>query len=341
MSTTESEVPASSVLRRVYRKYRSKVWLTYSLVVLEEAFNLLYPFAIGIAIDGLLDDNPARIIPFVAIWAVHAVVGLLRQCYDTRVFTSMYASLAADVVLEQRREGLSDSVIVARSTLSREFVEFAETHIPSIISGLLAIVGSLVMLFTYSVESAFYCVLLIVPIVAVNWWYAGRAYALSRELNDQQEREVDVLTSGSEQSIRRHYGLLRKWEIKLSDAEAKNWGTLEVFVIVLCVLVFFQATSSPEAQAGTIFAVISYVRTYTESLDTLPDIIQDLARLIDIRRRIAPNAPGTPGDPGAAAATGAADESGAERPGSGPPPPPPLPTPPSIDDAKPQKGGPT
>lgn len=294
MSVAEPEIPEPSILRRIYRRYRRKVWLTYILVILEELFNLLYPFTIGLAINGLLKGNATSIIPFVAIWAVHAVTGLVRHLYDTRVFTSMYAELASDVVMEQRKRDLPSSVVVARSTLSREFVDFAETHIPSIISGLLAIVGSLFMLFTYSVQSALYCLVLIVPIVAVNWWYAHRAYTFSKELNDQQEREVRIITSEAEPAVRKHYGLLRKWEVKLSDAEAGNWGILEIFVIALCVLVFFQTTSAPAAQAGTIFAVISYVRTYTESLDELPSIIQDLARLVDITRRIAPGAAGTP-----------------------------------------------
>ncbi|MCX4824579.1 ABC transporter six-transmembrane domain-containing protein [Streptomyces sp. NBC_01142] len=298
MSVTEPEVPEPSILRRIYRQYRRKVCLTYALVVLEELCNLLYPFAIGVAINGLLKGDKASIIPFVSIWALHAVTGMVRHLYDTRVFTGMYAQLAGDVVMEQRKRNLPDSVVVARSTLSREFVVFAETHVPAMVSGVLAIVGSLFMLFTYSVRSAFYCVLLIVPIVAVNWWYSHRAYRLNKELNDQQEREVHILTSQPEPTVRRHYSLLRKWEVKLSDAEAKNWGVLEIFVIALCVLVFFQATNSPEAQAGTIFAVISYVRTYTESLDQLPSIIQDLTRLVDIARRISPGAEATPDEAG-------------------------------------------
>jgi ABC-type multidrug transport system fused ATPase/permease subunit len=276
-------------VRRIYRRYRHKVSLTYLLALLEEVFELLYPFATGIAINGLIVGDTSSIIPFVAIWAAHALTGFLRQIYDTRVFTEMYANLASEVVLDQRRRNLPSSVVVARSTLSREFVEFAEIQVPAILSGLLALFGSLAMLVTYDLRSAVYCALLVVPLVGINWWYFKRSSVLNRELNDQQEREVRILTERDERAVRRHYGLLRNWEIKLSDAEARNWGLLEIFVIALTILVFFR-TTSVSVEAGTIYAIISYLRAYVESLDELPEIIQRLTRLVDIGRRVAPGA---------------------------------------------------
>lgn len=286
--------PEQSALRNVYRRYRQKMSLTYVLVLLEEVFELLYPATIGIAINGLLEGALTSMVPFVAVWAAHAVVGLFRQMYDTRVFTAMYADLATDVVAQQRRSNLPVSAIIARSTLSREFVDFAEEQIPAILSGLLAFVGSFVMLMTYDVMSAVYCTLLIIPLVAINWWYARRSYRLNIQLNDQQEREVGVLTSGEPAAVRRHYGMLRKWEVKLSDAEARNWAILEIFVIALSVVVFIRATSLTAVQAGTIYAIISYLRSYVESLDEAPHIIEQITRLMDIARRIRPGSGHTP-----------------------------------------------
>lgn len=303
MASEETDLPEPSILRSVYRRYRARVSLTYILVLLEEIFKLLYPFATGIAIDGLIAGDTSSVIPFMAIWATHALTGFLRQMYDTRVYTKMYATLASAVVMDQRRQKLPSSVIVARSALSREFVEFAQIQVPTIIGGLLAFVGSLVMLLIYDVRSAVYCALLIVPVVLINWWFARRTSVLNRELNDQQEREVNVLVEQGERSVRRHYGLLRKWEIKLSDAEARNWGMLEIFVIALSVLVFFRTTSIVAA-AGTIYAIISYLTTYVESLDDLPVIVRQVTRLVDIARRVGPDAPATgaegtvkPGEP--------------------------------------------
>ncbi|MDQ3764603.1 MAG: ABC transporter six-transmembrane domain-containing protein [Actinomycetota bacterium] len=297
MSTAEAELPEPSALRRVYRRNRKKLTITYGLVVVEEIFELLYPFTIGIAINGLLDGEPSHIIPFIGIWAAHTIVGIFRQMYDTRVFTGMYAELASTVVAEQRARDLPPSTIIARSTLSREFVDFAETQVPAILSGVLALVGSFVMLLFYDERSAMYCAVLLVPLIAVNWWYIRRSYRLNVELNDQQEREVTVLTEQDHTAVRRHYGLLRKWEIKLSDAEARNWGILEIFVIVLSVFVFFRTTSLPGIEAGTIYAIISYLRSYVESLDEVPDTVQQITRLVDIARRIRPGSEDVPGEP--------------------------------------------
>lgn len=297
MSTAEAELPEPSALRRVYRRNRKKLTLTYVLVVVEQVFELLYPFTIGIAINGLLDGESTHIIPFVGIWAAHAAVGVFRQMYDTRVYTGIYAELASTVVAEQRARDLPPSTIVARSTLSREFVDFAETQVPAILSGVLALVGSFAMLLFYDELSAIYCAVLLVPLIAINWWYTRRSYGLNVELNNQQEREVTVLTERDHTAVRRHYGLLRKWEVKLSDAEAWNWGILEIFVIVLSVFVFFRTASLPGVEAGTIYAIISYLRTYVESLDEVPNTIQQITRLVDIARRIRPSSEGVPDEP--------------------------------------------
>jgi hypothetical protein len=74
--------------------------------------------------------------------------------------------------------------------------------------------------------------------------------------------------------------------MKLSDAEAWNWGIVEILSILVFVAVLARATYLPNTETGDIFAILSYVWRLMENLDHIPEIVQQLSRLIDIRKRI-------------------------------------------------------
>lgn len=73
--------------------------------------------------------------------------GALRRRVDTQVFTNIYAKLATNVTISQKQLGVSHATILARTGLSKEFVNFFELHFPIFLTSLVSIVGSVVMLF--------------------------------------------------------------------------------------------------------------------------------------------------------------------------------------------------
>ena len=71
---------ARSPTAAVFRAERWRIALTYGVTLLENLFYLLYPWTIGLAIDGLLaGQGPWALVPLVAIWGAHIVVGAGRQ----------------------------------------------------------------------------------------------------------------------------------------------------------------------------------------------------------------------------------------------------------------------
>lgn len=272
--------------RALYRPHRARILLTYGLTLLENAFNLLYPFATGLAINGLLAGRYDGLLLFGGLWLAHTAAGVARQRLDTRTFTRIYAEVATRVVLEQDRQGLPTSQIVARSALAREFVDFFERDIPMLITSLVGFFGSLIMLFVYDLPTGAACLLLLPPVALASRAYARRAAAFNTALNDELEREVDVLTHRRPAEVRHHFRLLARHRVRLSDAEAANWGVLELFVIALAAFVIVRAVSMPGAQAGTIYAIIAYLYSFAESLEGVPFLVQQLARLRDIGLRM-------------------------------------------------------
>ena len=121
--------------------------LTYTLTLTENGLNVLYPYITGIAIDAVLSGAWAGVAPLLIAWTVHLAVGLFRHVYDTRVFTLVYADLAADLVERQRAQGANAAHLAARVTLSREVIDFLQVEVPAVTASFVNFVGAVAMLF--------------------------------------------------------------------------------------------------------------------------------------------------------------------------------------------------
>lgn len=277
------------MLLRLKRLFVGNAWgisLTYAFSLLENLFNLFYPFATGLAINGLLKNEYGGLMLFSAIWIAHAVVGVYRQRYDTYVFTRIYAKLATEMALAQHKQGVLHSQIVARSGLAREIVDFFEHDIPTIITSVFGFLGSLIMLMSYDWQIGVACLAFLVPIVFFNRRYSRISLQLNRQLNDQLEREVEVLKHQDRGEIEKHYALLSRYRIGLSNAEATTWGLLEGVLIAVNAFVIIRAASLATVEAGTIYAVLAYLWNYASSLASAPLLVQKASRLQDINGRI-------------------------------------------------------
>ncbi len=274
------------ILKRLFITHQKSILLTYCLSLLENLFEVLSPFAIGVAIDGLLKKNYESLTLIICTWLAYLITSVMRQIYDTRTFSIVYSNLATLVVLEQNKQGVPKSQIIARSSLSRGFVDFFERDIPQILRALFGLIGAWVMLFIYDLQIGFYCVTLFVPLFLINRVYIDKTIYLSRKLNDRLEREVEILTECKSEEVFQHYQSLSKWQISLSNAEATNYGLMELFSIVLAIAVLVRTVQLPGIKVGDIYAIISYLLNFLLSLKNVPQLVQQFSRLKDIGDRV-------------------------------------------------------
>jgi ABC-type multidrug transport system fused ATPase/permease subunit len=275
-----------SLLQTIFGKYRRRIVGTYVVTLAENLFELAYPSLTGLAVNGLLKHDFAGLAMLLGVWLAHTATGVFRQSYDTRVFSSIYTDLATRTVSEQATKGVSTSQIVARSSLSREFVNFFERDVPATVNSLFGLLGALVLLFFYDAWSAVFCLMLLIPLAILNRQYSGRTLTLNRRLNNQLEREVTLLTQRRPSRVFGHYRVLAKWRIRLSDAEATNWGVMELFSIGLSAAVIMRIASLPHIEPGTIYAMLAYLWNFIASLNHVPALVQQMSRLKDIARRM-------------------------------------------------------
>ncbi len=276
----------SQLLQTIFGQYRGRIVVTYIVTLAENLFELFYPSLTGLAVNGLLRHDFTGLELLLGVWFIHTATGVFRQSYDTRVFSSIYTDLATRTVSEQETMGVSTSQIVARSSLSREFVNFFERDIPATVNSVFGLLGALVLLFFYDVWSAVFCLMLLIPLAILNRRYSKRTLTLNTRLNDQLEREVTVLTRRMPSRVFGHYRLLAKWRIRLSDAEAMNWGVMELFSIALSAAVIIRISSLPHIEPGTIYAMLAYLWNFIASLNHVPALVQQLSRLKDIAQRM-------------------------------------------------------
>ena len=120
----------------------------------------------------------------------------------------------------------------------------------------------------------------------INRSYMRRTLMLNEGLNNQLEEEVQVIEAAKEGAVIRHFGEVRAWRVKLSDADALNWTAIEGLSILVFLVVLLRLAYMPSADVGTIFAIIVYIWRLMEKLGMMPQMVQQLMRLKDIRRRI-------------------------------------------------------
>jgi len=114
------------------------------------------------------------------------------------------------------------------------------------------------------------------------------------------EKQVDIISTGNIHIIRQHYNNLRKWQIKISDQEAWNFGIMELMVIVVIGISLLVSTKAhvPAILIGDLIGIYNYILKFVSGLDTIPYTVQRLTALTDITRRIQIEAEDFPEDGG-------------------------------------------
>jgi ABC-type multidrug transport system fused ATPase/permease subunit len=282
------QAPSAPVgfLTPLLRVYRWRILATYLLFNLENLVRLAQPWFLGWAVNDLLAGRTTGLVLCAAQHLLSLAMCIVRQVYDTRTFTRLYADLATRLVVEQRRGGVDISRLAAHSSLSREAVDFFERDVPFLFHAIYSVAGALVMIALFDFMLMVPCLLFLGMAGLLTLSLARRTLHLNRGLNDQIEHEVSILQDAAPDRVEDHYHKLRGWRIQLCNAQSLNLGMTEMLALFLMGFVLVRGCTSRTIDAGTLFALLGYVVMLTNSLVNLPQWIQQLSRLCDIRRRL-------------------------------------------------------
>ena len=273
-------------LGAIYKRYAWRIRFTWVLVLLEAILFILFPMAIGWAIDDLLESR------WHGLWALGLLgfatlgVGAGRRYYDTRIYAGIYERITPELVQNERARDKSVSVITARTGLLKEFVEFLENSFPEMMNSLIALVGTLVIILFLNIKVFLACLLTTALIAVVYTLSSNRTYRSNQGFNHTLEEQVDVLEENEATAIKAYYKKLSLWNIRLSDLETVTFSICWVFLIALLVYAVVAVVQSGLSSHGAILAILMYVFSYIEAVVAIPYFYQQWVRLQEITHRL-------------------------------------------------------
>ena len=280
-------MPQLTILRSIFKKHRWQLLLTYILFSLEMAGALVTPYFLGEAVNGLIYESYNGLIILCSVRVVWMIIGIIRQRFDTRTYSAIYNSIVTKF-LNRKIEKKDVSKLSAHATLSREFVDFLEHDLVYVLEAFYNIFGSLILLFFYDVRVVGICLSILLPVVAVSYFYGKKMRKLNQQKNDELEHQVNIIETGNTLAIRRHFEKLRLFQIKISDKQAWNFGVMEIFSIAVIAssLMITQRISTAVLDAGSVVGIYMYIKNFVSGLDTIPYAVEKFSSLQDITKRI-------------------------------------------------------
>ena len=216
-----------AILRQIMKQHRYRLAITYILFSIEMIGNLMRPFFLGIAVNDLIKGSYKGLILLSFVHLGWLIVGTIRHRLDTRTYSAIYTSLVTKF-LARRYNKADVSKLSAHSTLAREFVDFLEFDLAYVMEAVFSLLGSLLLLFYYDTSVVLVCLGILLPVIGLSYLYGKRMNNLNLQKNDELEKQVDIITTGNSHLILQHYENLRKWQIRISDQEAWNFGVTHV-----------------------------------------------------------------------------------------------------------------
>ena len=282
-------------MQELLKRFAGRFALTLGLVVLEAAGWILFPLVIGRAIDSVLADSTRGLYEFAVLGIVTMGIAVVRRLVDSRAYARIYVTLGEEMA--ESAAGSSTSTRTARLGMLREIVEFFENSLPELINAVLGLVGTVLILAALNVPVFLGCLVIAVATVVLYALTGRLTMRYNRGLNDEHERQVDAVDSGDPGRLATHLRAMMRWNIRLSDLEAANFGINWVFMIALLVFAVSAATTET-AEYGAVFAIVMYVFQFVESMLMLPFFYQQWLRLREISGRLAAENPATATAPG-------------------------------------------
>lgn len=275
---------AVRTLKHIACVHHKKLAAAFALVALENILILLYPLVGGFAVNAVLAGKVWQALVYALMVFVIWTVGSARRAVDTRVFVRIYAKLAVPAILNQKQKGTTSSAS-AHANLARQFVDFFEEHLPMLITAVFSIAGAVVMLLAIEFWSGVVALAVLSAFAVILPGYTKINDRLYFKLNNRIENEVNVIERSRSGELVKHYDLLSKIRIAISNREAMSF-----LVIGFALAVLFGVTltilAGKTVQAGHIYAVITYLWSFAMSIDDMPRLVEKFSELKDIGQRI-------------------------------------------------------
>ncbi|MEM8807062.1 MAG: ABC transporter six-transmembrane domain-containing protein [Cyanobacteria bacterium P01_G01_bin.38] len=203
MLNARSRSPQKSpfFLTQLFRQFRAQILLTFGLLLIENALNVLQPFVFGLAINDLLEQSLRGTIWIAISYVSKLLISLGRRLYDTRIYSKIYSTTAVDMIQCQTALNAPISAIAVRSNLVKELIDFFEVHLTQGFTAFVSVIGVVLILLVYNSYLFAGCLLAAVCVNLIFQKSERLTFRFNRDLNDELEQQINVVAAGSSSAI--------------------------------------------------------------------------------------------------------------------------------------------
>ncbi len=272
------------ILKNLFKAHSGRLYLTFSLILIESLLALLFPLFIGFAIDDALNQQYEGAMLLGSLGLLTLIIGVSRRVFDSRLYARIYQRLGSKIVGELP-EG-KESQKSARLSMLKELVEFLENSSPELIGTMISLIGVIAIIGSLNIQVFIGSLIVTIPVFLTYWLSRKKTYTLNKASNDELEKQVEVLSSNNQEALKLHLNKMMKWNIKLSDLEALNFSLSWLSLIIFLIAAIILSAQVENVQYGALFALIMYVFQFLENVMNLPFFYQNWLRLKEILYRL-------------------------------------------------------
>lgn len=285
---TESDATAPDAVTHgsIFRRFWPQISGTFALLTVENVLGVFEPLLLGIAINRLVEQDFTGLMWLAVLELAFILIGIGRRMYDTRVYTRIYAKVGSDVVAREQAKGAPITQVNARADLIKEVVDFFEDILPLSLTAGFTLIGSLVMIAILDFRVFLVASVATVLTGLVFFIASKRIHTLNKALNNQYEKQIAVFERMRASSRDRHFRRLALWQVRLSDLESLNFGLTYLFLVGALLFGIYDAVTRLDAPIGTVFALMTYLFQFVQSVVALPITYQQGIRTHEITERV-------------------------------------------------------
>ena len=127
-------------------------------------------------------------------------------------------------------------------------------------------------------------------ILTLFLWLLPRFASISENLyfrlNNSLERDNYFIRKGDERQLYRHYGLVARLRVLISNREAFGYLCVGAAMSILLGFTFVMMTLKGYGSVGHVYSVSTYLWMFAMSLDDVPRLVEQYSNLKDIGQRI-------------------------------------------------------
>ncbi len=105
-------------------------------------------------------------------------------------------------------------------------------------------------------------------------------------LNNRLEHDVHIIEHSGDRELEQHHQLLAEMRIAISNREAVGYAVIGIALMFLFAVSFSVMTLRGNANAGHLYAVVSYLWSFAISIDDAPRLLEEISKIRDIGKRI-------------------------------------------------------